>query len=177
MKTFTLALAFAGIGLSGLVLAFSEQRPATPQPTTANTQEDPNTFRARDVLGMTVKDPQSQAVGTVDDLVIDGRNGQVQYAVVALGADQNERLVVMPWTILQTQYGPNPDQRFIVLDMEPQRIQSAPVVTRSQWPGVVYSEWGEWQPRIDKYYKMEVERKQKRRGDKIKIKEKIRVDD
>src|SRR5262249_46540624 len=132
----------------------------------------PATFRARDVLGMAVKNTEGQPVGEVDDLVIDGTNGQVLYAVLAYGALQNqEQLVVMPWTILQAQYGPTSEDRFIVVDVEPQRIQQAPIVTRSQWPGVVYSEWSTWQPRIDKYYKVDVERKQKRNKEKIKIKE------
>ncbi|HTI51634.1 MAG TPA: hypothetical protein VL475_11805, partial [Planctomycetaceae bacterium] len=125
-----------------------------------------------------VKNPEGEVVGNIDDLVIDGRNGQVLYALLASAARGNQAsLTVMPWTVLQSQYGPNEADRYLIVDVEPQRLAKAPTVTRSQWPTVVYSEWNQWQPRFDSYYKTEIEQKHKKHKDEIKIKEKRRDED
>src|SRR5262249_46787495 len=96
------------LGSTLTLLRAGEPRPGPREPVSRPVAAPPAaaTFRARDVLGMSVRNPDGQPVGEVDDLVIDA-NGQVLYAVLAYQALQNqEQLVIMPWTILQAQYGP-----------------------------------------------------------------------
>src|SRR5262245_48284306 len=88
MKT-TVAITLA-CGVSIITGAFVLQGADPPrrearevrQPVAAQPQAAAATFRARDVLGMPVRNPAGEEVGAVDDLVIDASTGHIQYAVM-----------------------------------------------------------------------------------------------
>lgn len=160
---------------NGLKVLDAQQPVVRPQAevrTPAAPKAESHTFRVKDILGMAVRQGEGQAVGTVEDLVVDGRTGQVQYALVAY--ENTEELFIMPWQILQTNYGPRRADRYVYLQMEPQRLQQAPTITWQQWPQGFYTEWHTWQPQVDTYYKEEMKYKQKGDKEEFKFKSKYK---
>src|SRR5262245_47219865 len=82
-----------GFALLGADPPRREAAPAQPRRAAAAPVDAPHTFRARDVLGMPVRNTANEEIGAVDDLVIDGNTGQVQYAVLTyVSLDNQEQL-------------------------------------------------------------------------------------
>lgn len=190
------AVACMGALLGSADSLFAQVQPtAQPQIPVRRPEEaaDPaNSFRAKDVIGMTVRNAESQEIGTVEDLVIDSREGRVLYAVMTHSSlASRDQLIITPWNTVQFHVGPRAPDRFVVLNLAPAVLLKSPIITRNQWPNIVYTEWPTWRTRIDTYYRDhgdvrvrtrvnekdgKIEQRTGFRGDGVKGKEEVEIE-
>lgn len=90
------------------------------------------------IIGMDIVNRQGEKIGDIEDLVLD-RQGNVAWAVVSTGAflGVGERLHAVPWKSLQA--GPGIDN--FVLDIDRERLRSAPGFDRNTFPDLNDARW------------------------------------
>jgi len=105
--------------------------------------------RVQDLIGMPIVGQNGQPFGTVDDLMVDKRTGQIAYALVA--QDKNSpTLYPVPWrAVAWTQ---DNQGQFLAIAIKPEQIQQAPTVARQQWPTMTYTQWNTVAPRVTTFY-------------------------
>ena len=128
---------------------------------------------ASKVHGMNVKDKANQNLGQIQDLVID-QTGQVQYLAIAAqegaadrlpgqpprrtpgqpgaraGADQNQKLTLIPFEAAQFHEGETAAQAYVSLNLDKDRITQAPSFTRTQL--TAQGQEAQWMSRVDQFF-------------------------
>ena len=96
------------------------------------------THRASKIIGMDVVTGKGEKVGDVEDIVLDSK-GNVAYAVVSTGGflGMGDRLHAVPWSSLYTNTGKDS----FVLEVDRERLRSAPGFNQSNWPDVNDPKW------------------------------------
>ena len=124
--------------------------PAAKTPSTASENRSTNysgmkesrawerTHRASKIIGMDVVNGKGEKVGDVEDIVLDSK-GNVAYAVVSTGGflGMGDRLHAVPWSSLYTTTGKDN----FVLEVDRERLRSAPGFDQSNWPDVNDPKW------------------------------------
>jgi sporulation protein YlmC with PRC-barrel domain len=94
-------------------------------------------YRASELIGMTVHGADNQPIGQVKDLLIDGRTEQIRYLILDGGESlqvEGGQLLVLPWIMAEPRLVADaPDQRFIMVDVDRQRLLEAPMLTTAQF--------------------------------------------
>jgi hypothetical protein len=144
MSTRNLRLSFFGALLAtfagaGILLAQREgppparreappagQRQAAPPAEEGAPQQEPQAFRAKQVIGSKVNIQGDMAVGTVEDIVLD-EHGNVDYLIVA---NQDGQMVTVPWDAVRF----NLDKRLAIVHIAPDQFQAVPTYTAQQYP-------------------------------------------
>lgn len=105
-------------------------------------------LRASKVIGMKVHNPQGEALGKIDDLIIDVNNERVAYAILSFGGvvGVGDKHFAYPLSLFKPASGRN-DQ--LVLNVDKEKLKSAPGFDRKNWP-----DWNQAQYRgdVDKYF-------------------------
>lgn len=102
---------------------------------------------ASDLIGAKVENPQGEDLGSVTDLMIDPRTGQVAYVILSrggvlgIGAD----LYPIPWQA--TRY--NRQNERIVVDLTKSQFESAPSFKGDNWPDLSSNTWRQ---RVHSFY-------------------------
>jgi len=91
------------------------------------------------LIGEQVYNKKDEELGEIKEIMLDMRTGQVGYAVLGLGGwfSYGERLFAVPWKALQLDAA---NHRFI-LDIDQNRLQSAPSFDKDQWPDTEDPNW------------------------------------
>lgn len=78
----------------------------------------------RKIIGATVKNPDGETLGTVDDLMVDPTSGRVYYAVMSFGGilGLGKQYYPVPWELVASE----PSQEAFVVNMDKARLESAP---------------------------------------------------
>lgn len=105
------------------------------------------------LIGMTVRNPQGEELGTIKDLVVDFQSGQVSYAVLArrtglLGT--TEKLFAVPlnaFSPTRTERStsttwPSFNTSGLVLNADKKSLETAQGFPSDQWPSVNNPSWG-----------------------------------
>jgi sporulation protein YlmC with PRC-barrel domain len=105
-------------------------------------------IKSRDFMGRKVTNRQGEAVGTIDELMIDLPAGRVAYAVLSVGTflGKGDQLFAVPVNA----FTPTTRDNTLCLDVDKARLQAAPVFTKSNvsvpcdrvWLGTVYEYYG-----------------------------------
>jgi len=76
------------------------------------------------LIGVTVKNPAGETLGTVDDLMIDPPSGQVIYAVLSFGGllGLGKQYHPVPWSLVTYDSA----QDVVVVEMTMERLEGAP---------------------------------------------------
>ena len=95
--------------------------------------------KASDLIGKDVVNSQGQSLGEVQNIVIDTANGRVAYAVLSFGGflGIGDKYFAIPWQAFQKQ--PGKDQ--LVLDVDKDKLKSAPGFNKDHWPDMANREW------------------------------------
>lgn len=107
--------------------------------------------RVRDVLGLEVLSEDGESYGTVEDLTLDKKTGQIEYVVIAPNKDSQE-LYPLPWQSLTLYQGDKQDDQYLILGMKREQFTKAPTITRTQWPAMTTTQWSAYVPRVTTYY-------------------------
>ena len=107
----------------------------------------PEMMGAETLVGNDVYNHKGEDLGDIKEIMLDMRNGQVAYAVLSFGGflGMGEKLFAVPWSalILDTKH-----KRF-VLNVEKERLKSAPGFDKDQWPNMADQSWAR---EIHSYY-------------------------
>jgi sporulation protein YlmC with PRC-barrel domain len=154
-----LLLATAGAWLlCGLPLQAWDQ-PVVRQPVAAGNveqaeqaEQEGRVTRLRDLLGLEVISENGESYGEIEDLMLNKRTGQIEYALVAAEKD-GQALYPLPWKTLTLYQGSDPKDQYVILGVERELFEKAPTVARQQWPTMTYSQWNAYVPQVTAYYK------------------------
>ena len=118
---------------------------AGAQPVTNNS----NSFRSDQLLGTDVRTPQNDALGSIDDLVMNPQTGKIAYLVIARGGifGIGEKYVPVPWEDFKV----TPKANLLVLDTSKSTMDAAPQVTHDQ--SMTTGQFNQESPKVDAYWK------------------------
>ena len=99
----------------------------------------PALMGADTLIGDSVVNAQEENLGDIKEIMLDTRTGQVAYAVMSFGGflGVGEKLFAVPWQALQLD---TVNKRF-VLNVDKQRLQSAPGFDPDAWPDMSDLNW------------------------------------
>lgn len=93
--------------------------------------------RASEVITGDVQGRDNRSVGRLEDIVIDAETGRVVYGV--LGGGEGDQQYALPWSTMQ---GREAGKGF-TLNVDPQRLRTAPRFQRGQWPTWADRKWSD----------------------------------
>jgi sporulation protein YlmC with PRC-barrel domain len=108
-----------------------------------------HTYRSSKLVGMSVRDPQGEKLGTVDDLVINMSTGQISYVALGFGGilGVGEKLFAVPFNQLKFEH--NSNDTYFVLNATKEKLKAAPGFDKNHWPDLADPNWSQ---DVDKYY-------------------------
>ena len=150
----------AGTGISA-ALAHNQQPPHDPAtPPAAHSQEHADggnakltaaaTFPAKEMSGLSVRNPQGEELGSVEDVVINITNGKVEYVAMSVGGvlGIGDRLFAVPLKEMKFQHGR--DEKFFVLNASREKLEKAPGFDKDNWPNFADPQWRD---QVDRSYR------------------------
>jgi sporulation protein YlmC with PRC-barrel domain len=177
MKKFMTLCAAVGIASLGSLAQAQVIDRERVQPRPQRSQDPPGFYRAKDIIGMTIRSRDGRVLGKIDDLVIDSRTEQVQYFLLDAGtALKAEGLLIMPFTIVHEHFRVHRARpvKFITVDFEFTELRRAPTITRAKFRTLrdrdVFV-------RVDKFYKVKRTDRRRDRRDDFDRKRRDRRDD
>jgi hypothetical protein len=105
----------------------------------AETIVRPYGMRAKDIQHRSVRNPQGEDLGRIEDVVIDMSTGCIAYAALSFGGFMGlgDKLFAIPPKALT--YGPGDDK--FILDVPKETLESAEGFDKNNWPDVANREW------------------------------------
>lgn len=125
------AAVVCGLSLVCSVAEVDAAKPAADQSTKLQTNFN---YRTSMLLGMQVKNFEGEEIGTLEDLVVDVRDGRIRYGVLSFGGilGIGDKLFPIPWRELSLRFQEN--ESFLVADVSKEFLDKTPSFARDQWP-------------------------------------------
>ncbi len=126
--------------------AWQQHQIATAEPVTSAK----TSFRSDELIGVDVRDPQNQALGSVDDLVMSPKTGKIAYLVIARGGlfGIDRKYVPVPWE----EFKIAPNGTLLVLDTTKDAMDDAPLGNNDQF--ATTSRFDQESQKVDAYWKV-----------------------
>lgn len=107
----------------------------------------PEMMSAKTLVGNDVYNTEGEALGGIEDIMLDMRSGRVSYAVLSFGGflGMGQKLFAVPWEALELDTS---EKRF-VLNVEKERLKDAPGFDKNHWPDMADQSWAR---EIHSYY-------------------------
>ncbi len=117
---------------------------AMAQPQEPDTAEP---YRATELLGKEVRNPDGERLGQVREIVIEA-SGRVRYLIVAYGGflHMGDSLTAVPWDVARPAIGKD----YMVLAMNRETLMEAPILDTEAWQ----SGDTRWMARVERYYRL-----------------------
>ncbi len=89
---------------------------------------------ASDVQDTTIYNKRDEEIGTINDLVFDGENGRVRFAVVSVGGflGMGETNVMVPWNAFHRRPDREEADMHLTLDVTREQLEKAPRFDRDR---------------------------------------------
>lgn len=102
---------------------------------------------AATITGDDVYNLQSEALGKIQDVMLDVADGRIRYAVLASGGflGIGDRLFAVPWKALKL----DKEHKRFTLDIGAERLKNAPGFDKDHWPDMADSSWNS---SVESYY-------------------------
>lgn len=99
------------------------------------------------ITGDDVCNMQDEKLGKIQDIMLDMSEGKIRYAVLSAGVflGMGDRLFAVPWNALT----PDTENKRFMLDVDAERIKSAPGFDKDKWPNMADASWNS---SIESYY-------------------------
>ena len=99
-----------------------------------------NVLAASTLEGDTVRNPEGEDLGKIDEIMIDISSGRVAYAVLSFGGflGMGDKLFAVPWSALTV----DEDERCFILDADKASLEQAPGFDKDNWPDMNDVTWG-----------------------------------
>lgn len=99
----------------------------------------PSLMGSDTLIGESVVNTQGLSLGDIKEIMLDMRSGQVAYAVLAFGGffGLGEKLFAVPWQAMRL----DTDKKCFVLDVDKERLKSAPGFNAHAWPDMTDVAW------------------------------------
>jgi len=137
-----------------------------PQP---EAKEKTSIMRASQLINMSVQNKAGENIGTVNDIVLDGK-GQVRYLAIQFGSTFGfgGKLFAVPFQAVQFRFDGNSNTHYLSFDVSKEQLESAPGFASDKWP-----DFGDarFTSTVDKYY----ESRSARPGVKVEVRPGTRV--
>jgi len=97
--------------------------------------------------GCKVENSAGEALGKIEDLIIDEEQGRIVYALLSFGGflGLGNKLFAFPWPALHH----DRVEKKVILDVDKEALKNAPGFDRDSWPDMADRSWG---ARIHSYY-------------------------
>lgn len=98
----------------------------------AQARDKSGILKASELIGMSVQGTDGKKLGDIKDLVIDPKEGGVEYAVLEFGgfAGIGDKYFAVPWEALQL----DPTNKKLLLDVHKKELKNAPGFDKNNWP-------------------------------------------
>jgi sporulation protein YlmC with PRC-barrel domain len=107
----------------------------------------PQVLSASTITGDTVRNPQGEDLGRIEEIMLDMASGRISYAVLSFGGilGMGSKLFAIPWSALQL----DADNKCFVLDISREKLENAPGFDKDNWPSMADNQWAS---QIHSYY-------------------------
>lgn len=99
-------------------------------------------IKGRNIVGAKVMNKANEQLGKIDDILIETRNGDSVYGILAHGGvlGIGDKLIALPWNAMQILPTSDGDATVIV-DTTTERLKNAPSFDKDQWPLIGEKDW------------------------------------
>jgi len=138
-STGTRSLRAAGTGLAGGAASAEGARISGSSHLDDHSGPGPDIMAASSFDGETVINPQGETLGEIEEIMLDVRSGRIAYAVLSAGGflGIGEKFYAVPWQAFTM----DTDQRAFILDVDKERLLSAPGFDKDHWPAMGDQRW------------------------------------
>ena len=114
---------------------------------TTSTGPGPEVMDADTLIGDSVVNAAGEDLGEIKAIMLDVETGRIAYSVLSFGGflGMGNKLFAIPWSALTLDAG---EKRF-VLDIEKERLDSAPGFDKDHWPTMADANWAR---KLHEYY-------------------------
>ena len=108
-------------------------------------------YRAKDLMGMAVRNAADENLGKIEDVVIDLDTGHIRYAVLSFGGflGVNDKFFAVPWKALRMTPDKDGKGYHVQLSVDKERLKTAPGFPKDNWPDYANPSW----TKVDDFYK------------------------
>ena len=93
------------------------------------------------MTGDDVRNHSGDDLGTIEELMLDVRDGSIAYAVLSFGGflGMGDKLFAVPWSALTLVH----DEEYFLLNVEKSVLENAPGFDKDSWPDFTDTTWGQ----------------------------------
>lgn len=105
----------------------------------ASEKEWERQHRASKIMGTDVHDMKGEKIGSVRDIVINPKTGNIDYAVVSFGGVMGvgSKYFAVPWKAMR----PTDDAKNYALNVDREALKAAPGFDKDRWPDMANQDW------------------------------------
>lgn len=94
---------------------------------------------ASSIIGDKVKNPAGEDLGKIEELMIDTKDGDVNYAVVSFGGflGMGDKFFAVPLDAMEI----NTSDECMVLNVSKEKLKDAPGFDKDNWPSTADTSW------------------------------------